>query len=358
MVARGSATPSLMRWGLSPSADLVYRSLNALGGPTLEQLAVSLEWPVRDVREALEELHDVGGCHPARGPVRRWKAAEPGVVADALRRRHHRLAVAGHALRRQLTRLEGFAVEEGDLSAALGTTIRPLFGDTRRTRLKELVVAERCEYLAMNPEPAFDHQAVKTAAPLDRLLCERGQAFSLGVPPTVEDRSGGLTQELITLGMQYRELPELPAKLVIIDRATALTPINPGDPRQGFWEITTPEVVHRLLDLYMRRWRQGIAPRKRWTPPMTLTPRERAVLSLLAEGFTDDTVAAHLGLSRRTIAYTVAELMERYGARNRFQLGLYLSDLNAGTADADLDPLTEPEPELKPMHKHKDKEDS
>ena len=161
--------------------------------------------------------------------------------------------------------------------------------------------------------------------------------FSLGVPPAVEDRSGAHTQELIAGGMQYRELPALPTKLIIVDRATAIMPLDPEDPRKGAWEITVPTLVDRLIELYLQHWNQGTAPQKRWTPPMTLTPRERAVLALLAEGHTDETVAAHLGLSRRTIAYTVADLMERHGARNRFQLGLFLSDLG-GTPAEEADP--------------------
>ena len=49
------------------------------------------------------------------------------------------------------------------------------------------------------------------------------------------------------------------------------------------------------------------------------------MVTLLAEGCTDQTVAEQLGLSRRTITYTVAGLMEKYGARSRFHLALLLA---------------------------------
>ena len=49
------------------------------------------------------------------------------------------------------------------------------------------------------------------------------------------------------------------------------------------------------------------------------------MVTLLAEGCTDQTVAEQLGLSRRTIAYAVADLMARYGARSRFHLALLLA---------------------------------
>ena len=348
IVPPGPATPSLTRWGLSASADLVYRALSTLGDSTPEELAITLELTGRRVHEALEELRTIGACDIDDRHSSRWRAAAPSAVAAAFHRRQRQLAMAAHALRQRMTRPSGLAIDEGDLAAAFGTTIRPLLGSPRiRSRLGELVDAERCEYLAMIPEPAFDQAAVKAAAPLNRALCQRGRVFSLGVPPAVEDRSGGHTEELITMGMQYREQPVLPTKLFIIDRTTAITPIDPFDLGKGYWEITAPKVVDRLLELYMQHWQQGIAPQKRWTPPMTLTPRERAVLSLLADGHTDESAAAHLGLSRRTIAYTIADLMERHGARNRFQLGLFLSDLNTPTADDNHEPLTEQEPEDK-----------
>jgi hypothetical protein len=47
-------------------------------------------------------------------------------------------------------------------------------------------------------------------------------------------------------------------------------------------------------------------------------------------------VAAELGLSARTVAYTVHDLMTRFGATNRFQLGLALGPLLAdGTLTTD-----------------------
>lgn len=61
---------------------------------------------------------------------------------------------------------------------------------------------------------------------------------------------------------------------------------------------------------------------------MQLTDRERAIIALLGTGDTDAAVAVTLGLSVRTIAYTVKELMERHGVRSRFQLGLVLGGEN------------------------------
>ena len=82
-----------------------------------------------------------------------------------------------------------------------------------------------------------------------------------------------------------------------------------------------------LVEMYQRLWGLAAEP-VRW--PAGLSARERAVVTLLAEGCTDQTVADQLGLSRRTITYTVADLMENYGARSRFHLALLLAGADTG----------------------------
>jgi LuxR family transcriptional regulator of spore coat protein len=54
------------------------------------------------------------------------------------------------------------------------------------------------------------------------------------------------------------------------------------------------------------------------------TPREKALVELLAEGHTDASAARRLGVSPRTVSYTVQSLMDRLEVDNRFQLGLAL----------------------------------
>jgi DNA-binding NarL/FixJ family response regulator len=52
------------------------------------------------------------------------------------------------------------------------------------------------------------------------------------------------------------------------------------------------------------------------------TAREKALVELLAAGHTDASAARRLGLSPRTVSYTVQSLMDRLNVENRFQLGL------------------------------------
>jgi LuxR family transcriptional regulator of spore coat protein len=60
---------------------------------------------------------------------------------------------------------------------------------------------------------------------------------------------------------------------------------------------------------------------------ITLSDRERELISLLAQGHTDNSAAEHLGISARSVTNILRSLMDRLGVENRFQLGLALGFL-------------------------------
>lgn len=200
-------------------------------------------------------------------------------------------------------------------SLRAGRGVDPLFGvDTVVARFTEIVSVERSERLVMVPASSG-----------------RPVLGSLPMPPDVRTRwlesaPSGDDARLIAAGAEHRILPILPAKMVIIDREVVMTPIDSRDPLRGVWQITAKPLVRSLVEMYQRLWEQAAVP-VRW--PAGLSARERAVVTLLAEGCTDQMVAEQLGLSRRTITYTVADLMEKYGARSRFHLALLLAAADA-----------------------------
>jgi DNA-binding CsgD family transcriptional regulator len=52
-----------------------------------------------------------------------------------------------------------------------------------------------------------------------------------------------------------------------------------------------------------------------------LTPREKEVLDLLCQGWTDQEIGASLGIGGDTVRTYVGQLREKLGARTRVQLG-------------------------------------
>jgi DNA-binding CsgD family transcriptional regulator len=331
----GRAVPSLVRWGLSADADLVYRCLASFGAQRAAEVAADLGLAVRRVRVALDELVAaglVGGSHPrpAHGvDAGSWGAVPPDAAVQTLRRR---------ALRR-LPATAGAEPVGLDPSPS-PTRLLPDLDATRR-RIAQLVAAERAEHLAMNPEQIFSTDTLAIGSAIDaELLGRRVRVRALGLNPSDGDRSSGYTDEFVRLGGEYRQATRLPHKMMIFDRRVALVAVDPLDLDRGSWEFTDPAAVQSLLTLFVRQWSGATDPRRNGVPTVVLTQREKAVVALLADGHTDATAARHLGMSTRTLTYTLRGLMDRFGVENRFQLGLALGAMRAaappGPATGDL----------------------
>ena len=64
-------------------------------------------------------------------------------------------------------------------------------------------------------------------------------------------------------------------------------------------------------------------------PDFILTPREDAVVRLLARGYTDARAARELHISERSVSNIVRSTMDKLGVDNRFQMGVALGLLAA-----------------------------
>jgi DNA-binding NarL/FixJ family response regulator len=90
----------------------------------------------------------------------------------------------------------------------------------------------------------------------------------------------------------------------------------------------SPAVSGHVLAAYVRRVGQDAVP-----PEPTLTPRQREVLQLIAEGHGTKEIAARLCLSAKTVETHRAQLMERLGIRD--VAGLVRYAIRAGIVSAD-----------------------
>jgi DNA-binding CsgD family transcriptional regulator len=327
-----SNVPALTSVGLSSSADLVYRCLSLTGPGKVGDLIRLLGLPARQIRRSLDELADVAAAVPVAGngpranrSARTWSAGRPETVAAEVRTIRREAVRTQHRIRQQLVGLT-------DLGVSLPSRNVQIFGGCTRaqSRVVELAAAERYEHLVMNPDLSFSAEVVRSVSPVHKQMMDQRVAIKeLSVPMPPEDTNDELTSELVAGGAQFRELPSVPAKIMIIDRRCAVVRLDPANPRRGLIEITDQPTVHALVDLFFRQWELGDDYRGR-TGPVELTSREHAIVRLLGAGHTDAEAAAELGISVRTVAYAVHDLMERYDVRSRFQLGIALGPLLTG----------------------------
>jgi DNA-binding CsgD family transcriptional regulator len=326
----GAAVPSLVRWGLSPDADLAYRDLVTFGPRPISDLARDLAMPARRAQAAVDELAAAGAVIPDEThPDRRrrmpaWRPVAAPLLLRELRRRKPRVVNMAEYARRHRGLLDAVTPATGLRANQLADRA------TTRRRIAELTAVERREQLTLSPERTFSPDAVAAALPLDRQLVARGVRLrSCGVSAPDGDGSSAAAEVLATVGTEYRERAEVPLKLIIFDRRVALLPVDPLDLEAGTYEIDDPALVGALVILFEQLWSTAEDPRRGGVPSIMLTAREKVILKLLAEGHTDVSVAQQLGISQRTIAYTLRALMDRLGVENRFQLGLALGATRA-----------------------------
>jgi DNA-binding CsgD family transcriptional regulator len=327
--AGNASIPSLLCCGGSPDADLIYRRLVRGGSATASVIADDLGMDLRRVTAALDELATTHGTAlrpPEQGNVV-WTAKSLDPVRNALPRQISRPDRCSDRHRQEMY---DSAMAE---PVALADHLRHLPNRAlTRIRLAELVSLARHEQLAMHPEAVFDTASLQAAAPMDRELLDRGvsmRVLGVGTDGTnhVDSRSAPVKAR-----PNYRHTTALPAKLIIMDRKVALFPVDPGDLERGYLEVSQLPVVNALVALFERCWNQAAELEKCSMPQVDLTARERALVTLLAQGHTDATAARELRVSTRSVSNMLRSLMDRLQVDNRFQLGLALGASHAVSA--------------------------
>jgi Response regulator containing a CheY-like receiver domain and an HTH DNA-binding domain len=218
----------------------------------------------------------------------------------------------------------GPLLEESALHAARG--VRP---PARRVEpggvgalVARLVATARQELLTFDdpsgcvsqgvPERLLTHaagcmrRAVARVPVVRQITTPQGLARDAGLG-TIQWRGGG----------EARLIEEIPFRMAVFDRTTALLPLDLHVFYNGVLVVRDPVVVGALVRLHRTWWRAGrdVAAREAHEPPAHLTP----VLACLRDGLPDHAAAARLGLSPRTYARRVSELLTLLGAATRFQ---------------------------------------
>jgi DNA-binding CsgD family transcriptional regulator len=126
-------------------------------------------------------------------------------------------------------------------------------------------------------------------------------------------------------GVAIRTVPHVPMNALIIDGTVAVLPADTTNGSVAVLRLSS--VVTGAIELFERVWPQAVPLSDSDVPVGTdLSLREQEMLQLLALGATDEFAAAQLGISVRTVRRMVAQIMNRLGARSRFQAGVKAAD--------------------------------
>lgn len=152
----------------------------------------------------------------------------------------------------------------------------------------------------------------------------RGVRYRVLFPDTARTTPGLSTQlgAFALAGACVRTLPTVPMDALVIDGSLAVLPSDQHPGGLAMFQLTS--VVTATKELFERLWPTAVPLTA--LPDTELSTRERELLTLLFEGSTDQSAAARLGISVRTVRRTVSDIMNRLGARSRFQAGAKAAD--------------------------------
>jgi DNA-binding CsgD family transcriptional regulator len=128
-----------------------------------------------------------------------------------------------------------------------------------------------------------------------------------------------IIRSLLADGQEARVLAELPMKMQLADEHCVLLPLTPTG-TGGAMLVRAQPVVSALRQYFELLWERAV-PYGNDTAASGLTGRQRGILSLLAQGLTDDAIAKQLGCSAKTVGREAALITARLGAGSRFAAG-------------------------------------
>jgi len=313
--------------GVTLDAEQVYRSMLEDPRIGVAGIAEIHQWPAERVRCALDELAKLSLLRPSFDDPGGLRLVSPEVgLAKLLAQREAELLERQREIAESRAAVATVVADFADLRPSRQhSEIEQLVGlDAVRSWLEEITHGGLDEVMAFEPEGAMDPKNIEASRPLDRQLLESGTKMRTIQLDSVRNHPPTLSylRWVVGLGAEVRTVATLPLRMLIFDRNVALIPVNPEHSEVGAVVQRGPGMVAALCALFEQTW-QAANPVGTEKQPGNdgLTSQERAIVTLLAQGYTDEVIARKLGVSVRTSRRITAELTARLGARSRFQAG-------------------------------------
>lgn len=200
--------------------------------------------------------------------------------------------------------------------------------------LRELAAAvrESADALRQGGEPA-DPAGLEVALALDAGMARRGVRVRAVYPRALLalPRYAAHLRRVSEAGVSVRVLDHVPQDLMVFDRQTAClsagTPREGGDPAAPLVRVKGPLLAASFAAIYESYWERATPLSRTSAGPhhAHLSPRERAVIRLMTNGYSDERIARKLGITAPDVQSVMTALMERLDAGSRFEAGYKLA---------------------------------
>jgi DNA-binding CsgD family transcriptional regulator len=328
--------------GITSTTAQVYAELIGTGQLTPAEVADRCAISARRAATQLAEMESLGLVVRVAGRPVRYRATAPDLSISALiaqrenelqgaRADMHRLAEAFHEARR------------GQHPDSHVEVVR---GTPNIARLSVRIHEQSRHQIRGFDRPPYSSEP-GTSYPLERSRIASGIAYRViydAAALAVPGRMYGDVLPSAAAGEQSRAVPELPIKMLISDDQMALIPAAVTSRSiDTTFVIHQSPVLHALIALFEAVWAHatpipGAEPTagaaadntvSGSTVAGTVTEPQKgpdsettALLSMLAAGMTDASIARSLSWSMRTTQRRMRQLMRDLGATSRFQAGL------------------------------------
>ncbi|MEU0335509.1 LuxR C-terminal-related transcriptional regulator [Streptomyces sp. NPDC006193] len=249
------------------------------------------------------------------------------IVMEHRRRLHETVAELGRDAQAMEDVLSLLTAPRLDAREAVETEY---FTDRERTRerLQELDALSREEFLAMrNSFP--DARVLEASLAGDLRMAADGIRMRVLTSQQAlrAQAAARYLDALADAGAEVRVAATVPLHMNIVDRAVVVVGSGPGPQGEGGDVIlhSTP-VAQCFVRVFTHAWdlARPHAERRagRGSAGCGLSAQEREVLTLMATGAKDETIARRLACSDRTLRRLMNQIMEKLGASSRFEAGV------------------------------------
>jgi DNA-binding CsgD family transcriptional regulator/DNA-binding MarR family transcriptional regulator len=305
----------------------VYETLIPNGSSTVDGLARRTELTLNRISRALSSLISRGLVTRSPGRPARYSAVAPSLAGSVLiAKREHELA----QLQQHLNRLdEAFHAElsanrpDNHIEMVVGSAkVWRAFVRIQRAARHEVRAFDKPPYFVPPGEhgddgPNLEERSFLAAGTVGYRVIYSQE--SVAIPGRLDNIWEGIRR-----GERARVGSAVPAKLVISDNAAAIVSSAVDLGEQTAYILHPSSLLDLASGLFEAVWDRAV-PLNRGESKTGETPlndEDRQLLGLLASGATDAVIARTFGWSIRTVQRHLHELMERVGARTRFQVGM------------------------------------
>jgi DNA-binding CsgD family transcriptional regulator len=313
--------------GLDRETESIYRAMLAHPADGVVALCERLVMPMDVLRTGLDRLSELGLVRPSYEEDGGIRPVSPDIGLEVLlARQRAELAAQQQRIEASQAAAVQLISDYAELRPARDQPgVEHLVGldqiQERLTRLER----ELCREAMTFANGAQTERAIESAKVLNEALLKRGARIRTVYLDSVRNSPHTLEylEWLVASGGEVRTVASLPTRLIIADRVTAVLPVSSDDTAAGAVVLTGQGTLMALCALFESVW-SNAAPLGVSAPRDVhgLTDTEATALSLLADGHTDETIAKRLGVSHRTARRIATSLMEKLGARSRFEAGV------------------------------------